>query len=667
MFKNFSTKAKLMSLPMVFVVIVIISGVIYTYYDGIVNNRISSATQTEIFTQQVLKGRIAVYQFLRAPSEEKAQNVVDSFDLLDKNVSSLKEKLSLEKDIKICDEILEESESYIKYFNQFSKKRITEFNNGITKESEDLKSIISNMVKSGQSLEKSLQKINKSALSLRAEAETSLKYTLIAIAIVSNLLFLLFSTILTNIILSSLEKFKKGLFSFFAFINRETEDSEPLQIDGNDEFAQMAKELNDNINKTKNGLLRDNEAVKEVLSIVEKANDGYLDLEVRSKANNPQLIQLCSALNSMLFGFRTHIDAVNSVLSEFSNYKFTNTVDEKNIHGDMEKLIKSVNFLTDEISTLLKNSYIIGLTLDEASDQLIINVDTLNTSSNEAAASLEETAAALEEITSTIVNNADNVQSMSDYALRLSESAKKGQTLAQNTSGAMEDITAQVNSISEAITVIDQIAFQTNILSLNAAVEAATAGEAGKGFAVVAQEVRNLASRSAEAAKEIKSIVENATSKASHGKEISNEMIKGYDELLVNISKSTEKISEIASASKEQEQGITQINDAVTHLDQQTQKNAQIAAYTHDIAVETDTIAKEIVKDAQEKEFLGKDSAQARKHNKSSNLSSTKVEKKVQAVDKKVSKTETKKASTKVEAKKVIKPQNHDEDEWESF
>jgi len=658
MLKNFSTKAKLMSLPIVFVLIVIVSGVIYTYYNGLVTSRISSATQTEIFIQQVLKGRIAVYQFLRSPSEKTVQNVLDSFDLLDKNVSALKSKLSLAENVKICDEILEESANYIKYFNQFSKKRIDEVANGISKESDALKPIISNMVKSGESLEESLQKINKSALSLKEDAEISLQYTLLAIAIVSNLLFLVFSTVLTNIILSSLEKFKVGLSSFFAYINRETEETSLLEIDGNDEFALMAKEVNENINKTKNGLMKDNDTVKEVLSIVEKANEGYLDLQVKNQANNPQLVQLCKALNSMLSGFRTHIDSVNKVLNEFSNYKFTSKVDERNIHGDMATLIKSVNFLTDEVSTLLKNSYIIGLTLDEASDQLIINVDTLNTSSNEAAASLEETAAALEEITSTIVNNADNVQSMSDYAVILSESAKKGQTLAQNTSGAMEDITAQVNSISEAIIVIDQIAFQTNILSLNAAVEAATAGEAGKGFAVVAQEVRNLAARSAEAAKEIKSIVENATSKASHGKEISNEMIKGYDELLVNISKSTEKISEIAGASKEQEQGITQINDAVTQLDQQTQKNAQIAAYTHDIAVETDTIAKEIVKDAQEKEFLGKNSAHARKHDKSSNITSKKVENKVQSVDKKVSKVET---------KKVIKSENHNEDEWESF
>ena len=119
----------------------------------------------------------------------------------------------------------------------------------------------------------------------------------------------------------------------------------------------------------------------------------------------------------------------------------------------------------------------------------------------------------------------------------------------------MTEIDKEVNAINEAITVIDQIAFQTNILSLNAAVEAATAGEAGKGFAVVAQEVRNLASRSAEAANEIKTLVQNATTKANDGKSIANQMINGYTELNENISKTIELIKDVEMASKEQQQG----------------------------------------------------------------------------------------------------------------
>ncbi|WP_228137821.1 methyl-accepting chemotaxis protein, partial [Aliarcobacter cryaerophilus] len=131
-------------------------------------------------------------------------------------------------------------------------------------------------------------------------------------------------------------------------------------------------------------------------------------------------------------------------------------------------------------------------------------------------------------------------------------------------------------------------------------------GEAGKGFAVVAQEVRNLASRSAEAAKEIKNIVEMATLKTNEGKEISNLMISGYRELLDNIEKQAVMIREISNSSKEQESGISQINNAVNQLDQQTQQNASIASKTQDIALQTDTLSKEIVKEVLEKRFIGK-------------------------------------------------------------
>ena len=146
------------------------------------------------------------------------------------------------------------------------------------------------------------------------------------------------------------------------------------------------------------------------------------------------------------------------------------------------------------------------------------------------------------------------------------ESAHIGKELATKTVNSMEEINNTVMNINEAITVIDQIAFQTNILSLNAAVEAATAGEAGKGFAVVAQEVRNLAARSAEAAKEIKNLVENATIKANEGKEISSTMIKGFGELESNISETSNLIDDVTNAANEQSSGITQISDAVNQL-----------------------------------------------------------------------------------------------------
>jgi methyl-accepting chemotaxis protein len=588
-------------------VIVIISGFVFSHFNKASNLRTDVSVQTHILIEDILKGRIAVYQFLRNPSKDSASNVRENFNILEQKVIELQSKLKEEENQQLSSEIIDFIKQYINYFDAFASERIEEFNQGIKNESNKIVNAISDMVKTGTDLEEKLLEINKNAETLKIKANKNLSQALVLIAIIAILIFILFSIYFSNLIVNVLLKFEEGLLRFFKYINKEEENASLIDINTKDEFGVMAKIVNENIKKIETGLKQDTQAVNEALEVVQKVILGHLNVSLTQEANNPQLKKLSQALNSMIQGIKSNVNSISVVLKEFSNYKFVSTIDPKNLDAEMLELINNVNFLTKEISNLLRQSLNIGLTLDEASNILIANVNTLNSSSNEAAASLEETAAALEEITSTIVNNSENVAKVNDYAQELTNSAKTGQELAQNTTKAMDEITEQVTLINEAISVIDQIAFQTNILSLNAAVEAATAGEAGKGFAVVAQEVRNLASRSAEAAKEIKSIVEMATVKAGQGKSISADMIQGYEGLLENISKSTLKISEIANASKEQEAGITQINDAVAALDRQTQQNASVASQTHEIAAQTDTIAKEIVKDATSKDFLGKD------------------------------------------------------------
>ena len=311
----------------------------------------------------------------------------------------------------------------------------------------------------------------------------------------------------------------------------------------------------------------------------------------------------------MIKSTRERFVEVDEVLEEYAKHNYMSKLtlkpnDEKG--GVLERLVIGINGLQDSITQMLVENKSNGLTLENSSKILLTNVDNLNASSNTAAASLEETAAALEEITSNIRNNTQSIFKMSTLSHDVTKSVKDGETLATETVNAMQEINNQVQDINDAIAVIDQIAFQTNILSLNAAVEAATAGEAGRGFAVVAQEVRNLASRSADAAKEIKNIVEQARNKADVGKTIANNMIIGYGSLNQNITQTIELIENIEHASKEQLQGIEQINDAVNALDQQTQQNAVVALQSHEVAVITDSIAKLVVKNANEKEFIGK-------------------------------------------------------------
>jgi methyl-accepting chemotaxis protein len=360
------------------------------------------------------------------------------------------------------------------------------------------------------------------------------------------------------------------------------------------------------------------DAVKKAINI---AKTGIMKQTISESTKNEGIEELKNGINDLFEIVSSKVDGdlnkISDALISFQKLNFSHRITGNNL-GEVSK---GVNNLANVVNEMLVENKSNGLTLDKSSDILLVNVDKLNISSNEAAASLEETAAALEQITSNIRSNTQNIQKMSTYSNSVTKSAEDGAKLANQTTVAMEDINIQVNSINEAITVIDQIAFQTNILSLNAAVEAATAGEAGKGFAVVAAEVRNLASRSAEAAREIKDIVRNATSKANHGKEIANHMINGYKELNKNISNTINLIQNIEMSSKEQLIGIEQINDAINTLDQQTQQNAIVASQTQDVAMTTDKIAKLIVSTANEKEFLGKNEVKAYEMNLKTNQS----------------------------------------------
>ncbi len=356
--------------------------------------------------------------------------------------------------------------------------------------------------------------------------------------------------------------------------------------------------------------------VNDVQSVMSRVKNGWFSQKIEANTNNPMLNQLKDTINISLDNLITNFRIINSTLEDYSHHNYTNELKLDNVEkgGVFEHLITDVNRLRTEITNVLIENKSNGLTLDASSDILLLNVDKLNKNSTDAAAALEETAAAIEEISSNISHNTENVVKMSSLAVSVTTSANSGEELAKLTTTAMNDIDKEVSAINEAISVIDQIAFQTNILSLNAAVEAATAGEAGKGFAVVAQEVRNLASRSAEAANEIKTLVSNATQKANNGKQISDKMISGYTELNNNISKTIEIISNVEMASKEQLQGIEQINDAINAIDQQTQENANIASQTQVIAKQTDKISKLIVTNANEKEFIGKDSVKKKEH-----------------------------------------------------
>ena len=392
------------------------------------------------------------------------------------------------------------------------------------------------------------------------------------------------------------------MISFFKYLNGEEKNIHKLNIISKDEFGFMGAILDKEMEVIASKLDKDRALIEDVKNVVEHINSGKLDKQVLSSTSNQSLNDLKDILNKMISTINENVNSdINPILhrlEEYSSLNFVNQID--NPDGNISR---GLNSLCEIINNMLRENKHNGIELQNSSKILLENVDILNKASNETAVSLEETAAALEEITSTVSSNTVRIKTMSGYSNDLSLSIKDGQELANSTVVSMNEINEQTQAIADAITIIDQIAFQTNILSLNAAVEAATAGEAGKGFAVVAQEVRNLASRSAEAAKEIKTLVENATSKTNAGKIIADKMILGYNVLNENISKSTDIIKDIEISSREEKISIEQINNVVNRLDQQTQNNASVASKTHEIAQHTAEIAKQILNAVNEKKF----------------------------------------------------------------
>jgi methyl-accepting chemotaxis protein len=200
----------------------------------------------------------------------------------------------------------------------------------------------------------------------------------------------------------------------------------------------------------------------------------------------------------------------------------------------------------------------------------------LSARTEQQAANLQQTASSMTEMTSSVRSNADNARQASQMANSASEAAQKGGAVVERVVQTMGDIQASSRKIADIIGTIDGIAFQTNILALNAAVEAARAGEAGRGFAVVASEVRSLASRSADAAREIKRLIGESVDKVSAGNELVNEAGQSMDEIVAQVRRVTDLIGEISSASEEQSRGISQVGESVNLIDQGTQQNAAL-------------------------------------------------------------------------------------------
>ena len=385
---------------------------------------------------------------------------------------------------------------------------------------------------------------------------------------------------------------------FIAFLNKETSHIPKVEVVGKDEFYHIATSINTQAKRLSQNFVQDQKVLREIDDVVQKVQMGYFGYTITKKASTTEIERLRENINTMIVDTKQKLDLLTTMFFHYGKNRFDYRLTKEEMegmNGEFGSLLNAVILQGDNISELLAMMQNAGDCLDQNTGELSKATQKLNQNAQIEKEVILETTRNLQTLYEKLISYNDQIKQMDSLSVTLEQTALEGKSKAEKSAASMEEIDTKVAAIEEAIGIIEQIAFQTNILSLNAAVEAATAGEAGKGFAVVANEVRNLATKSAKAAHTIKHLVTEANERTRIGRENSEEMIIGYQALYRSVTQTKEAISQVTLLSKNQESTIEEMGRGIEKIEKSSRGNTQTVTYISRLAEDTDKLSKKLL------------------------------------------------------------------------